>query len=207
MPGVPAARRAAPALRAPCQQPGTAAATRGGLARDVVPGERSSAGHQWLLGLGGLCQLGSHILQVFSSPLLRGVPGHVWLERLILDYLEARESLRGGQGPVRIGAALLPAGTAGLGWPWCQLGPSLQHLLELQRGAGYHPARLATAPQHHQLGREGMCALGGGAAGEEAPPGVEMQRRGKSQGHEPGRVLQSCVCAWPARGWGLGPGL
>lgn len=31
------------------------------------------------------------MLQVFGSPLLRGVPvcltGHVWLEHLILDYL------------------------------------------------------------------------------------------------------------------------
>lgn len=146
MPGVPAARRAAPALRAPHQQRGKAAATRGDLARDVVPGERSLAGLWWLLGLGGLCQLGSHMLQVFGSPLLRGVPGHltehVWLERLILDYLEARKSLHGGRGPVRIRAVPVQAGTAGLGWPQCQLGPSLQHHLELQRGAGYRPARL-----------------------------------------------------------------
>lgn len=100
VPGVPATRRSAPALRAARQQPGKAAATRGSLARDAVTAERSSAGHRWLLGLGALCQLGSHMLQVIGSPLLHGVPGHltehVWLECLILDYLEARESLRGG---------------------------------------------------------------------------------------------------------------
>lgn len=118
--GVPAARRAAPALHAPCQQPGTAAAMSGGLARDVVPGERSSAGHQWLLGLGGLCQLGSHILQVFSSPLLCGVPGHVWLEHLILDYLEAGESLWGP-------GASEDQGCPGAGWccrAWLALVPA-----------------------------------------------------------------------------------
>lgn len=49
-------------------------------------------------GMGGLCQLGSHVLRVFGSSLLCGVPlhlrEHVWLERL--DYHEARESLSGG---------------------------------------------------------------------------------------------------------------
>lgn len=44
-----------------------------------------------LLGPGRPSQLGSHMLQVFGSPLLRGVPvcltRHGWLERLILDYL------------------------------------------------------------------------------------------------------------------------
>lgn len=49
---------------------------------------------------GGPCQLGSHVLWVFGSSLLRGVclclPEHVWRERLILDYLEARESLGEG---------------------------------------------------------------------------------------------------------------
>lgn len=37
------------------------------------------------------------MLQVFGSPVLRAVPvcltGHGWLEPLILDYLQARESL------------------------------------------------------------------------------------------------------------------
>lgn len=47
--------------------------------------------------LGRLSQPGSHMLQVFGSPVLRAVPvcltGHGWLEPLILDYLQARESL------------------------------------------------------------------------------------------------------------------
>lgn len=40
------------------------------------------------------------MLQVFGSPLLCGVPRrlteHIWLERLILGYLEARECFHGG---------------------------------------------------------------------------------------------------------------
>lgn len=119
MPGVPAAPCAAPAWRVLCQQPGKAAATCGSLAKDVVPGECSLAGQEWLLGLGVPCQLGSHMLQVFGSPLLIGVPGHlvehVWLEPLIFHYLEARESLQRSQGPVKITAVMAPACSISLG--------------------------------------------------------------------------------------------
>ena len=73
-----------------------------------------------------------------TAPWCPSVSEHVWLKCLILDYLEARESLCGDQGLVRIRAVLVQAGTARH-----QLGPSLQHLLELQRGAGRWPCQTA----------------------------------------------------------------
>lgn len=89
------------------------------LGKGCGPWECSLAGQEWLLGLGVPCQLGSHMLQVFGSPLLIGVPGHlvehVWLEPLIFHYLEARESLQRSQGPVKIMAVMAPACSISLG--------------------------------------------------------------------------------------------
>lgn len=212
--GVPAACRTALALRAPSQQPGKAAATCGGLARNAVPGECSLAGYWWLLGLGGPCQLGSHMLQVFSSPLLHGIPGclteHVWLERLILR-------LPGSQGkPLWGPRAGKDQGCPGAGWycrAWLAPVPAQPQPAEsplAAEGSWVLPCqatRCAGWPRHHKLGREGVCVLGGGGTGETTPPGVEMKRWGESQGHKPGWVLWCWVFAGPAWGWGLGPGL
>lgn len=138
--GVSATRCAAPALPAPCQHMGKAAATRGGLAGDTVSGQGSLLGKAFR-GWGGPVQRSHHTLQVVGSPLIRGVPEHltenIWLESLVLDSLEAWKSLPGGRGSVRIRADMVQASIARLGWFWCHLSLTLQHCFELEKGAAH----------------------------------------------------------------------